>query len=230
MSHIPLGGAATVGDIEMEQELSRPYVYLARLSGYEHEIGFTIVSIKDPAHAKRIYDWRIENRELMGDQPNRGLRGVTFKLKNRYYYVSRSRFGQGSPDADLGAIVFDVTGLPDTDQVKEVAPDPEPGSPGGFHDELRLQAFQRRALLFTTIRRPMRQHLRHRQVVAAGDAERRARSRRSRSRSSPDAYRSAATTTSTSPTTRRPTRTSSTAPGSGGYYVYDITDLKNPSC
>src|ERR1051325_9132080 len=94
MSNIPLGGAATVGDIEIEQELSRPYVYLARLSGYEHEIGFTIVSIKDPAHAKRIYDWRIENRQLMDAYG--GLRGVYFKLKNRYYYVQCFQIRPGS--------------------------------------------------------------------------------------------------------------------------------------
>ena len=48
MSHIPLGGPATVGDIEIEQELSRPYVYMSRLSGYSHDIGFDIISVKDP--------------------------------------------------------------------------------------------------------------------------------------------------------------------------------------
>src|SRR6202008_863582 len=32
-SHVPLGAARTVGDIEIEQELSRPYVYVSRMSG-----------------------------------------------------------------------------------------------------------------------------------------------------------------------------------------------------
>jgi hypothetical protein len=48
----------TVGDIEMEQELSRPYVYVSRLSALPHEIGFTVISLKDPQHATVIYDWR----------------------------------------------------------------------------------------------------------------------------------------------------------------------------
>ena len=56
MSHVPLGRMFTVGDIEMEQELSRPYVYVSRLSALPHETGFTIISIKDPQHAKVIYD------------------------------------------------------------------------------------------------------------------------------------------------------------------------------
>src|SRR5262245_53477602 len=65
MSHVPLGPGRTLGDIEIEQEMSRPYVYVSRMSGEAHEIGFTIVSIKDPKRAKVIYDWRLENRELM---------------------------------------------------------------------------------------------------------------------------------------------------------------------
>src|SRR5262245_13077239 len=64
-SHVPLGPGRTLGDIEIEQEMSRPYVYVSRMSGEAHEIGFTIVSIKDPKRAKVIYDWRLENRELM---------------------------------------------------------------------------------------------------------------------------------------------------------------------
>src|SRR2546430_12149270 len=61
VSHIPLGAALTVGDIEIEQELSRPYVYVPRMSGEPHDIGFSIISIKDPARARVIYDWRLEN-------------------------------------------------------------------------------------------------------------------------------------------------------------------------
>src|SRR2546430_13438371 len=79
VSHIPLGRMFTVGDIEMEQELSRPYVYLSRLSSLPHETGFTIVSVKDPQRATVIYDWRIENRELQ--RAYGALRGSYFKLK-----------------------------------------------------------------------------------------------------------------------------------------------------
>src|SRR5262249_12369757 len=85
VAHVPLGRLFTVGDIEMEQELSRPYVYVSRLSALPHETGFTVISLKDPAHAKVIYDWRIENRELM--RAYGALRGSYFKTKGRYYYA-----------------------------------------------------------------------------------------------------------------------------------------------
>ena len=43
-----------------------------------------------------------------------GWKAKRSKYHGRYYYVQCFQFNQGSPDADLGAIVFDVTGLPDT--------------------------------------------------------------------------------------------------------------------
>ena len=64
--------------------------------------------------AQVLYSWNIDNAELhvgLG-----ALRGRYFKTHGRYYYVQCFQFAQGSPDADLGAIVFDVTGLPDTTQ------------------------------------------------------------------------------------------------------------------
>src|SRR5947208_2591120 len=69
VAHIPLGAGNTVGDVEIEQELSRPYVYVPRLGGIHHGArggggGFTLINIKDPSHARTIYDWRIENGEL----------------------------------------------------------------------------------------------------------------------------------------------------------------------
>ena len=64
MSHVPLGRVFTVGDIEIEQELSRPYVYVPRLDGTTHSAGMNIISLKDPQKAKSIYYWRIENPEL----------------------------------------------------------------------------------------------------------------------------------------------------------------------
>ena len=56
MSHIPL--ARPIADIEVEQELNRPYAYL---SG---EQGFVVVSMKDVTKARVIYEWHIENPEL----------------------------------------------------------------------------------------------------------------------------------------------------------------------
>ncbi len=44
-SHLPLGGFFRVTDIEMEQELSRPYVYVAQS---RERAGFSIIDISDP--------------------------------------------------------------------------------------------------------------------------------------------------------------------------------------
>src|SRR5438270_10078940 len=65
LSHVPLGRLFTVGDIEAEQELSRPYVYVPRMQGTTHSTGFTVVSVKDPRHAKAIYTWTMEKPELL---------------------------------------------------------------------------------------------------------------------------------------------------------------------
>ena len=80
------------------------------------------------------------------------MEGKIFKYHGRYYYVQCFQFRQGSPDEDLGAIVFDVTGLPDTSKIKEVGRILAPNSaiasgpaghcagtagcslPGGFHN------------------------------------------------------------------------------------------------
>ncbi len=96
------------------------------------------------------------------------MEGKTFKYHGRYYYVQGFQFAQGSPDADLGAIIFDVTGLPDTSTIKEVgritAPnsavtkgsDPQCGGmagcslPGGFHNVFPYRHSDGRTLLFTT--------------------------------------------------------------------------------
>ena len=148
VSHIPLGRMFTVGDIEMEQELSRPYVYLSRLSSLPHETGFTIVSVKDPQRATVIYDWRIENRELM--RAYGALRGSYFKLKNRYYYAQSFQIYPGSPSAEVGAAVFDVTSLPSTSGVKEVGRIRDSQHPGGFHNLYAYKHSDGRVLLFTT--------------------------------------------------------------------------------
>src|ERR1043166_4943273 len=63
LSHVPLGRLFTVGDIEGEQELSRPYVYVPRMQGTTHSTGFSIVSVKDPKAAKTIYTWTMERPE-----------------------------------------------------------------------------------------------------------------------------------------------------------------------
>src|SRR3990172_10322270 len=70
VGHLPplnASGPYNVSDIEMEQELSRPYVYLDRANEAGRPnptIGFDIISVKDPSRPRIIYSWRIENPEL----------------------------------------------------------------------------------------------------------------------------------------------------------------------
>src|SRR5215510_7742933 len=118
LSHVPLGRAFTVGGIEVEQDRARPYAYVSRSIGAVHDPGFDIISLKDPERAKLIYSWRIDNPELHAGFG--GIEGKYFKTRGRYYYVECFQFLLSGPDADLGAIVFDVTGLPDTSTVREV--------------------------------------------------------------------------------------------------------------
>ena len=68
VSHVPLGPAGTVMDIEMEQELSRPTCIVSR-SNYGQPasgpvMGFDVLSIKDPSKGQVIYRWRMDQPEL----------------------------------------------------------------------------------------------------------------------------------------------------------------------
>jgi hypothetical protein len=144
LSHIPLGGQFLTGDIEIEQDLSRPYVYVSRIYTTP---GFDVISVKDPNAARRIYSWRIENPEL--HQGAGGSDGHYFKYRDRYYYVESVQFKPSGPDGDLGAVVVDVTGLPDTTRVKEVARIRFPEAPMGFHTLFPYKHSDGRVLLFT---------------------------------------------------------------------------------
>jgi hypothetical protein len=77
--------------------------------------------------------------------------GKYFKIGNRYYYAQSYQFMQGGPDADLGAVIFDVTGLPDSSKVKEVARIRYAESPGGFHNTFAYKHSDGRVLYFTTV-------------------------------------------------------------------------------
>ncbi|MGH7523613.1 MAG: LVIVD repeat-containing protein [Gemmatimonadales bacterium] len=132
-------------DIEIEQDADRPYVYV---SGFVNN-DLQIYDIRDAAHPKKVVDWTIENPEL-----HRGIGamdGKYFKINNRYYYAQSYQFFQGSPDADLGAVILDVTGLPDPSQVKVVARIRYPQSPGGFHNTFAYKHSDGRALYFATV-------------------------------------------------------------------------------
>jgi hypothetical protein len=140
MSHIPLPGMA---NIEIEQELSRPYAYVSA-----HRNGYQIISLKDPARAKVIYNWNIEHPEL---HVGSALDGRYAKLNGRYFYIQSFEFQRTGPDAALGAIVFDVTGLPDSSKVRETARIYTPEYPAGFHSIYAYKHSDGRALLLAAM-------------------------------------------------------------------------------
>ena len=86
VAHLPLGPRLSVADIEIEQELHRPFVYIARMVyGSEGEKGTDIINIEDPANPKIIYRWRIENQDLhLGGG---GMDVKYFKWNDSYYLV-----------------------------------------------------------------------------------------------------------------------------------------------
>jgi len=149
VAHLPLGGYLHVADVEIEQEMSRPFAYVSKRF---HPTGFDVISLEDEGDARVIYRWRIENSEL--HTGSGALDGRYFKHDGRYYYVQSVQFGQGGPNADVGAIVFDVTGLPDPASVREVGRIVEPETPGGFHNIFMYKHSDGRPLLFTTARGP----------------------------------------------------------------------------
>jgi hypothetical protein len=145
MTHIQLAEYGAVTDIKIEQELSRPYVYVARRFD---QPGFAIISVKDPAHAKLLYNWHIENPEI--HEGRAGMDAQYFKTRGRYYYVQAMQFGQSGPDWDLGAVITDVTSLPDTAGIREAGRIREPEVPNGFHNTLAYKHSDGRVLLFAT--------------------------------------------------------------------------------
>ena len=156
-------GAWKAADIEMEQDADRPYVYICGFVNFDMQI----YDIRDQAHPKKIVDWTIENPEL-----HRGIGamdGKYFKIGNRYYYAQSYQFSQGGPDADLGAVIFDVTGLPDPASVKVVARIRYPQSPGGFHNTFAYKHSDGRALYFATVGQSKALIYDLAKVVAGGD-------------------------------------------------------------
>ena len=153
MSHIPLSGPRNgteiqIADIEVEQELSRPYAYVSR--GRRPD-GFNIIDLHDPAHARLLCSWFIENPEL---HQGRGVNGKYFKLNRRYYYAEAFQFRGSGPDQDLSAVVVDVTGLPDTTKVKEAGRIRVPDAKGGAHNLFAYKHSDGRVLLFLTVEAP----------------------------------------------------------------------------
>ena len=142
MSHIPLGKAGSVSDVEIEQDLDRPYAYVARRNA---EIGFDVIDLTDPDHAKVLYRWRIEDEDL---HVGGAMDGRYFKYNDRFYYVQSVQLRQSGPNSDVGAIVFDVTDLPT--KMTEVGRIRQSDAPGGFHNIFMYQHSSGKPLLFAT--------------------------------------------------------------------------------
>jgi hypothetical protein len=145
VGHVPLGGYLHVSDIDIEQELSRPYAYVTKRF---HPTGVDIIDLHDPSKPKVIWQWRIENSEL--HQGSGALNPMYFKSKGRYYLTVATQFAQGGPDVDLGAVVFDITGLPNVATIKEVGRIRMPEAPGGFHESYAYKHSNGTPYLVTT--------------------------------------------------------------------------------
>ncbi len=149
ISHIPLGPKLSVSDIEISQELDRPYAFVGRMVyGHEGEKGIDIIDLTDERRPEVIYRWRIEDQDLhLGTG---GMDVKYFKWDDRWYVVQSLQFRQGGPNSDLGAVVLDITGLPDPSTVREAGRIRAPNDPGGFHNIFIYKHSNGRVLLLAT--------------------------------------------------------------------------------
>ena len=138
-------GKWKAADIEIEQDANRPYVYVSGFVNYDA----MMYDISNPAQPKLVYDWTIDHPEL--HKGIGAMDGKYFKIGPRYYYAQSFQFMQGSPDAALGAVIFNVTGLPDPSKVKVVARINYPSAPGGFHNTFAYKHSNGRVLYFVTV-------------------------------------------------------------------------------
>lgn len=142
LGHLPLGGFFRVADVALEQETGRPFAYAAQSLDRS---GFTAIDVTDPEHAKVLLRWTIDHPEA-----HRGLGAVRaryFRTTKGTFLALGMSFDAGSPDADLAAIIFDVSGLPDTSRVREVAR-LRSSAVGGARDLFAYKHSDGRALLF----------------------------------------------------------------------------------
>ena len=153
LAHLPLG--ERVSDIEIEQDLARPYVYVAR-----ENRGLDVIDVADPYDAKVILRWSFEDMDLHVGSAGKDIK--IFEHGGRNYVVHSVQFRQGGPDADLGAVIFDATDLPDVSTFREVARIQGPVEIGGFPQHLRVPAQQRTPTAILDGGRAVRQRLRPR--------------------------------------------------------------------
>ncbi len=223
VAHVPMGAEGSVSDIEISQDLDRPYVFLGRevfgdISGMDR--GIDVIDIHDPENPDVIVQWRIEDSELHVGAGGKDLK--EFKWNDRYYVILSTQFRQGGPDYDLGAIIFDVTGLPDASTFREVARIQGPQELGGFHNIFVYKHSNGRVLLFTTTSTPF-SHVYDLGYVVEGRGDEALVARvpvpMENARSYHDFYTGYHADTE---------QDRFYGGGTGGYYVYNVTDLENP--
>ncbi len=223
VAHLPLGAWLSVSDVEIEQDMSRPFAYVGReVFGTEGEKGLDVIDLSDPENAKRIHKWRIEDQDL-----HLGAGGKDIKIfgwGGRHYIVLSTQFGQGGPNADLGAIIFDVTGLPDVSTFKEVARIKASDLVGGFHNIYVYKHTNGRVLMFATVSGPFANvydlgHVVEGHLDEALVATVPVPGGQGGQRGYHDFYAAYHPDSS---------QDRFYGGGTGGYYVYDITDLEEP--
>jgi len=158
LANVPLGGALPrdsrissglpglglrTGRVELEQELTRPFAYVTRRFA---PTGFDVVNLQDPEHARRHFRWTLEGSE--GAEGDGAVDGKYFKVGPRYFYAVAFRFQEGGAYQDLAAVVLDVTSLPDTSGIREVARLQGPEHRGGIHGLFAYKHSSGRTLLF----------------------------------------------------------------------------------
>jgi hypothetical protein len=149
LGHLPLGGFFRVADVALEQDTGRPFAYAAQSLD---RTGFTAIDVSDPEHARVLLRWTIDH-----PLAHRGIGAVRaryFRSGGGTYLALGTSFDSGSTDADLAAVIFDVSGLPDTSRVREVARLRLPEAPGGVRDLFAYKHADGRALLFVAAREP----------------------------------------------------------------------------
>jgi hypothetical protein len=224
LGHLPLGGYFRVMGDELEQDPNRPYAYVSQA---RDRPGFTIIDLHDLKNIHVLYSWRIEKpamHEGMG-----GTDGKYFKSHGRYYYVQGLQFDPGTPDGTLGAVVADVTGLPDTSKVKIVARIHDDSASGGFRNLFAYKHSDGRNLLITAVNAAHANVYDLDKVTAGGDpaqwkiAEIPIPPSGELLRAGPFGYDDFYV--GYDPATHQDKFYGA---GRGGYYVYDITDPRQP--
>ena len=219
VSHIPLPGQRfSHADIEIEQEMDRPFVYIAQRFGAS---GFYAISIEDEAHPRVLYRYIVPEPDLhLGS----GCVDIKYaKLDGRYYVMVSCQFGQGGPDHELGAMIFDVTGLPDGSTVRKIADLRVPELPGGFHNIFAYKHSNGRVLLLATTQSEDA-FIYDLAQVAAGNLEPVSElavpePRANRGRQWHDMYLGYLPDAE---------QDRFYGAGTGGYHVFDVTDVENP--